>query len=407
MRIGPLVYGTALAMSLAAQEGGPGFGWVGARAGSLAFDPQDHASTASFVGAQLGMVFDHQQYGWSFEGLSAHPKSDLSPTLKVDHKEVSATFLSGLTGDSLGRFWPYLGLGLGRVTVVKDAYAPLGPETAMANALHASLGFFHRPGVGLLWGVEGRYLVTFTSKDRKDLLTSAVVGFTWGGGRVAASPQVERPMPVEKAPVPVTLPSAPEVAPQVKPATEVPPPPPPPVVAVPPPSPEPTPEVKLATPPPAPEPAIALPPPPPPPPVLAPKPPVVVVAKEPKTASSVAPVGDRLQAIQNGDLARALELGRQRIRAIPAGHWTLRLEIADLPSTLKNAVGAFPSGDADLFIAPIKLRGGKTSYQLFLGDYASRAEAERAAKKVPGIFLEGGQRPKPYLASAIPSDGTR
>jgi hypothetical protein len=100
-------------------------------------------------------------------------------------------------------------------------------------------------------------------------------------------------------------------------------------------------------------------------------------------------------------MPKSLELGRRRIEAIPAGRWTIRLEIADLPSTLGHAVAAFPAGQPDLFIAPIKLRGGKTSYQLFLGEYATKAEAERAAKTVPAFFLEGGQRPKPFLAAGI------
>jgi septal ring-binding cell division protein DamX len=101
-------------------------------------------------------------------------------------------------------------------------------------------------------------------------------------------------------------------------------------------------------------------------------------------------------------MPRALELGRKRIEAIPAHHWTIRLEIADLPSTLKNAVAAFPGTEPDLFIAPIKLRGGKTSYQLFLGDYPSKADAERAARSVPSFFLEGGQRPKPFSGTGLP-----
>jgi septal ring-binding cell division protein DamX len=101
-------------------------------------------------------------------------------------------------------------------------------------------------------------------------------------------------------------------------------------------------------------------------------------------------------------MARAVALGRKRIQAIPAQGWTLRLEIANLPATLQHAVEAFP-GPSDLFIAPIKLRGGRTAYQLFLGDYASKAEAERAVKAVPALFLEGGQRPKVLLASEIPT----
>jgi septal ring-binding cell division protein DamX len=113
-------------------------------------------------------------------------------------------------------------------------------------------------------------------------------------------------------------------------------------------------------------------------------------------------VAERLAALRQGDLARAVALGRQRIQAIPAQGWTLRLEIANLPATLQHAVEVFP-GQPDLFIAPIRLRGGRTAYQLFLGDYASQAEAERAARAVPAPFLEGGQRPKVLLAAEIPT----
>ena len=102
-------------------------------------------------------------------------------------------------------------------------------------------------------------------------------------------------------------------------------------------------------------------------------------------------------------MSKAVELGRKRIAELPANHWTVRLEVANLSSTLKSAVGAFPGGQPDLFVAPLKLRGGKTAYQLFLGAYATKAAAERAALAVPSFFREGGNRPKPFQISGIPS----
>ena len=116
---------------------------------------------------------------------------------------------------------------------------------------------------------------------------------------------------------------------------------------------------------------------------------------------------ERLDALRLGDMPKATDLGRKRIEATPANHWTIRLEIANLPATLKNAVAAFPGQDPDLFIAPIKLKNGKVAYQLFLGTYPSKAAAERAAGAVPAFFLEGGQRPKPYLVSGIPAQGNQ
>lgn len=138
--------------------------------------------------------------------------------------------------------------------------------------------------------------------------------------------------------------------------------------------------------------------------VVAPPPvsrPVVPVPAAPKPSGSE--VTRRLDALRLGDMAKALELGKAHISSLPGQRWTIRLEIANLPSTLKNAVAAFPGQEPDLFIAPIKLKGGKTAYQLFLGDYATKSDAERAAKAVPAFFLEGGQRPRPYQINAIPA----
>lgn len=397
MRFRHVAMCTTLAASLAAEENMPGFGWIGFRAGTLSYDPQEHLKAASHLGGQGGLVFNEQRYGFSLEVLSSHPLSQSDPATKLAHNEVSATFLSGLAGDALGRFWPYLGLGLGSVTVALNTPAMTTAETQKATALHASLGFMHRPGAGLIWGAEGRYIVTFTSKDRKDLQTSAMLGFTWGGPRAtraAVPPPAPAPIPPPPAPVVETVPPPPAPVaaapppPVLTPAAQVP----PPVVEAPPPAPAP-----------AREPEAVLPPPPPPPPVLAPVPAKAEVAEEVVVAPGGSSVEERLNALRRGDMPKALDLGRKRIQAIPARHWTIRLEIANLPATLANAVKAFPTGKPDLFIAPIRLKGGKTSYQLFLGDYPTQAEAERAAKSVPAFFLEGGQRPKPFLGTGIPA----
>lgn len=386
MRFRHVAMCTAIAASLAAQDHEPGFGWIGFRAGTLSFDPQEHLKAASHVGGQGGLVFNEQRYGFSLEALSSHPLSQSDPAIKLAHNEVSATFLSGLAGDALGRFWPYLGLGLGSVTVALNTPTMTTAETQKATALHASLGFMHRPGAGLIWGAEGRYIVTFTSKDRKDLQASAMLGFTWGGPG-AARKVVPPPAP---APVPPPPPA---------PVVETAPPPPAPAAHVPPPVVEaPAPAPARAR-----EPEAVLPPPPLPPAVLAPIPAMAKVAEEVVVVSAGSSVEERLDALRRGDMPKALDLGRKRIQAIPARHWTIRLEIANLPATLVNAVKAFPTGKPDLFIAPIKLKGGKISYQLFLGDYPSLAEAERAAKSVPAFFLEGGQRPKPFLGTGIPA----
>lgn len=403
MRTRQLILWTALGASLAAQDGGPGFKWVGLQAGSLSPDTQTNLKAAPFFGLQGGLLFDGRRYGLSFQALAASPKSDLAPGRSLSQSEFSASLLTGLSDDAASRFWPYLGLGLGAVSIPRIE-APSGQEKVLkAGTAHASLGFLHRPGLGLLWGLEGRYVFTFANADLKEFQAAAVVGFAWGGR--GAVPRPEPPAPVEPAPV-VAPP------PVVRPAP----------APLPPPSPKPAPEpAPMATPAMVPPPPVAAPvarpmaaPPVPTAPAPAPVPPPVVVASPPPAPRPATPVPApsrapgsevtrRLDALRLGDMTRALELGKAHIHALPGQRWTIRLEIANLPATLKNAVAAFPGREPDLFIAPIKLKGGRTAYQLFLGDYASKAEAERAAKAVPAFFLEGGQRPRPYQINAIPS----
>jgi hypothetical protein len=416
-----------IATHLAAQAGDSGFKWVGLRAGSLSFDSLDNAKAGTFFGGQAGMVFDQKQYGVSLEAITAHPKSNLYPGRTFGHNEFSATLLRGLSGDSQSPLWPYFGVGLGSLTAAQD---DPGNHTVVTNNAVMAVGAFgllHRPAPNLVWGVEGRWLVTITavkSRERQDYQGSLLVGFSWGtpekSSRPAPSlpPPPARPTPppaVKEAPAPPTpapIPAAPArgVAVPTPPAPRTGVPPaqaPPPRAANPTPAPAPAPRMAA----PVPAPAVPAAPPPPMPPVVQAKPPAAPVS--PAAAAPGNPLGgdpalaQRLDALRTGDMVRALELGRKRVEAMPRNHWTLRLEIADLPSTLRAAVAAFPGRNPDLFIVPILLKGGKISYQLFLGAYASKAEAERAAKTVPAAFLEGGERPRPYLVSAIPAQGSR
>jgi hypothetical protein len=399
MRTRQLILWTALGACLAAQEGEPGFKWVGLQAGSLSPDTQANLKAAPFFGLQGGLLFEGRRYGLSFQALAASPKSDLAPGRSLSQSEFSASLLTGLSGDGTSRFWPYVGLGLGAASIPRIE-APTGQQkTLKAGTAHASLGFLHRPGLGLVWGVEGRYVFTFANADLKELQAAAMVGFAWGGRAGAARPE---PPPAKVEP------PAPVVAP-------APPPPPPPVVSTvpeprPPASPAPSPKAAPAQPPVArpmasPTPAPVPAPPAPVPVVVAPPAPAPRPAVLPPAPSRAAgsEVTHRLDALRLGDMAKALELGKKHIASLPGQRWTLRLEIANLSATLKNAVVAFPGQEPDLFIAPIKLKGGRTAYQLFLGDYATRADAERSAKAVPAFFLEGGQRPRPYQINAIPA----
>lgn len=390
MRLSPVALCTAITAALAAQGSEQGFKWVGVRAGSLSFDPSENLKSGPFAGGQGGMVFDQQRYGLSLEGVTSHPESNLDPNSKLNHREFSVTLMSGLR-EAPGRFWPYFGLGLGGYTVAKNPSLPQTTETSMTSTIHASIGFLHRPVGPLIWGMDGRYIVVFSNPGLNTFQGAVMLGFSWGG-KASAPPSrpAAQPPPPPPAPLPVV-----EVAP--------PPPPPPPVMA---------PPVPVVRTPPVvvPVPMTTAPP-------VAPAPvptPVPVVALTPTPAAApkpivVSPTSDdseltaRLDALLLLDTGKAIDLGRKHLAAMPSSRWTIRLEIANLPATLKNAALAFPGRKPDLFIVPITLKGGQTAYQLFLGDYASKAEAEKAAKGVPAFFLEGGMRPKTFTVNSLPS----
>ncbi len=386
------------------REGAQGFNWVGLRGGTLSLDTQTNLKTAPFFGAQVGRVFEGQRFGLSFEVQVAHPESDLLPSANLTHSALSMTHLTGFLQGPSRRFWPYFGQGLGVVSIPKVTGSPLDKKTVTAAELHAALGFLHRPVNGFIWGLEGRYLFVFSNPDLKESRVSFMAGFTWGGQAKSSQPMaipppvaseipvaipVARPEPqaVPTRPTPSDLPTAanPEVTPS-------------PLVAV---RPEPT----AAPPTPAVErsgtPTVSAVPQPGDPTSggLLPEPAKGVGDAPPPTGEapsreSRSERNQRLEALRKEDLATAVELGLKHLDALPAHRWTIRLEVATLSSTLKHAVVAFPDGSPDLFIAPMTLRDGRTAYQLFLSDFPSKGEAERAAKAVPQVFLEGGQRPR-------------
>ena len=380
--------GTGLATSLTATEGDPGFKWLGLRAGTLFFTPPGNVGFAVPLGAQGGMVFEGQRYGFSFDGFQYKSESSLFPGVKLRHRGVSATLLSGLSHDSASPLWPYLGLGLGTLRVPEVDPLTLTQTTTSTTAAHASLGFIERHGNTFIWGVEARFIFSLPIKALQEIQASFLLGFTWGGGSSARSAGMSTP-PLEAVapPSPVTPPIV--TAPPSAPRPSVQSPAPPTVLARPMANPTPSPTPIPAAPAPAPpmtKPALVI--------------PVAAPAKPTPSASTAA---ERVEAFLRRDIPRALELSRKHIEGIPARRWTIRLGVANLPFTLKNAAGAFPNAKPELFIAPIQSRGGKIAYQLFLGDYASKDEAERAAKAVPAYFLKRKERPIPFLVSDIPA----
>ncbi len=387
-----------VAMSLAAQEG-QGFSWVGVQGGAVAFDPASNVGSAPCFGGQYGTLLAARRYGFSLEFQQSRPESNLTPGFQLTHRALSATFLNGLSTEPASAWWPYFGVGLGALTTPRYDPATHLQEARTSAAAHLSLGFLHRPGAFWIWGAEARTRVVFTKQDMSEAQVTLLAGFSWGGApprplAPATPPVVVTPTGPAPAPVPPPRPTP-------APGPVAPAPPPAPVAT---PAPAPIPESGNApVPPPTPG-STQVPPVVPPAPGVAPPPaippsPTPRAIAEPPIASELAA---RLAALRQGDMPRALALGQARIRSLGPNRWTLRLEIANLPSTLKGAVEAYGEATPDLFVAPIKLRTGKTAYQLFLGSYATRAEAEAAGRGVPAFFKDGG-RPLPMLVGEIPS----
>jgi hypothetical protein len=110
---------------------------------------------------------------------------------------------------------------------------------------------------------------------------------------------------------------------------------------------------------------------------------------------------ERLQAILQGDLKRAVVQGAAQKKALQE-RWSLRLEIACQGSTVQHAADLLKDKDPDLFLLPMAMRDGRTCYQVFLGSFSSEAAAKAAAQKLPPPFLAEGNRPKPFRVAQIP-----
>jgi len=129
---------------------------------------------------------------------------------------------------------------------------------------------------------------------------------------------------------------------------------------------------------------------------------------KPETKAKPAPVkeirttpGDRAEALRKGDIELAIRQGEKLAKELPRGHWTLRLEIACQPETLRRAVDLFEDGKPDLWVLPLALRDGRGCYQVFYSHFSSKALAEKAVKKLPTAFHADRNRPKSFQIGDI------
>ena len=86
-----------------------------------------------------------------------------------------------------------------------------------------------------------------------------------------------------------------------------------------------------------------------------------------------------------GNVPAAAVQGAQRVRTVAPEHWTLRLEVASLPETVRKAPGYFKGEQPDVFVVAVPASGG-TNYHVFYGDFASREAADKAARQLPSAF---------------------
>jgi hypothetical protein len=108
----------------------------------------------------------------------------------------------------------------------------------------------------------------------------------------------------------------------------------------------------------------------------------------------------RWAALYKGDWETAMAQGSaHRVELKDA--WVLRLEVACQPDTLVRAVAAFKE-PADVFLVPMAMKDGRTCHQVCFGRFASEAEAQTAITHLPGLFTEGGNKPRPFQASNLP-----
>ncbi len=110
----------------------------------------------------------------------------------------------------------------------------------------------------------------------------------------------------------------------------------------------------------------------------------------------------RLQALNRGDLELAVKQGRRLAREIPAGAWTLRLEIACQGTTIQSLMGLFRGQEPDLFVLPMTFPDGRVCYQVLYGRFASAKAARKEISRLPRTLLADRNRPKVFRFSDVP-----
>jgi septal ring-binding cell division protein DamX len=97
----------------------------------------------------------------------------------------------------------------------------------------------------------------------------------------------------------------------------------------------------------------------------------------------------RFAAISQGNASTAVEQGKAYRDRLPKSAWTIRLVVAEQRDTLRNCARALDGGGHDVFLMPLKMRNGRSCYQLFLGNFPTRLSAEAELKRLPEFLQKG------------------
>jgi OmpA-OmpF porin, OOP family len=228
-----LLAGTALTLS--AQQG---TAWVVGELGGTAWRSATNLKDEIHYGLGVGHWYT-DRWGLDLRLLQNDLKQDSNPSTIPDGKETHF-LVSGLFNFRPGadNWYPYLAAGAGETKLD----APYSGQSTSANRFnyHAGAGLMGKPVEHVLLdaGVKAVRVNLPLSAHRTEVLATIGLGYTWGGGQVAApAPAVIISEPPKAAP-----------APEPKPEPMAPPPPPPP------PAPEPAKAVVLPAPPPPPPP---------------------------------------------------------------------------------------------------------------------------------------------------------
>lgn len=113
------------------------------------------------------------------------------------------------------------------------------------------------------------------------------------------------------------------------------------------------------------------------------------------------------QAIKAGQLDQAITLSQAQVAKIAPTSWMVRVILARQQDLLQRCADLIPEGD--VFLLPLPGRAGNRSYQLLVGPFETRAQAQIALQTLPKTFSNASNRPFLVASATLkrPAAGAR